>query len=212
MHGGTDMTTTTRFSIRHTIPVLAFVAGVLLAITSVGAIGSAEQQQSPIHLDFAYDTSDQSLVAGDASVIVVGQVTRELRRAGDRTIYEIELLGDPLKGNVQRTVNVSQIGFNNGDATHSLEGVGRLEVGDNYILAAVHPSRTEPQDALVVLSTVPGGNAIPVDGYEDPAVDEYREAVAQQQDPLPGSENAQQRQEAQEAWETRNGPPNDGRP
>lgn len=51
--------------------------------------------------------------------------------------------------------------------------------------ALVAPSAREPQDALLVLSAMAGGNLVEVDGVPslNPAVDRYRTAVARQRSP-----------------------------
>lgn len=90
-----------------------------------------------------------------------------------------------LEGTMPDRYNVSQLGFRADGKDYELDGLPLMTPGRTYVMALVAPSAREPQDALLVLSAMAGGNLVEVDGVPslNPAVDRYRTAVARQRSP-----------------------------
>jgi hypothetical protein len=164
--------------------LLAAAIGIAAALTLTGATQRTEVITPRFDADFWYDVSDPTLIAGEASFVVVGEVERSVRRDGDRTIYRVRVL-DRLRGQTPPVIGVSQLGFVEGDARYELDGFPLMEAGRRYVMALAAPARSESQDALVLLSASGAGNRVEVDDPDDERVTRYRHAVEAAQSPFP---------------------------
>lgn len=146
------------------------------------AAGETPARVGYISFDTWYNTQDPRLVFGEASFVVVGRVTEKLRIDGDRTVFDVQIERE-LKGATPSTVRVSQLGHVDENEAVEVEGMPLMQPGNSYVIALTPPSSAEAQDALIVLTAAHGGNAVEVDGPNDPAVGKYRGFVHQQQSP-----------------------------
>jgi len=167
------MLTRCRWLLAISVGVGGLVAG------AVGGVGGSAQAPRvvAIQVDFAYDVGDPGLVAGDAAFVVAGEVESYVRRVEDRSIIRVRVL-DELKGSVPKAIQVSQLGYVDGETTYELEGFPLMKEGDAYILALVAPAEQEPQDALILLSAQKNGNKVRIASLLDPAVETYKAAIA----------------------------------
>lgn len=174
-----------QFDLKLTVPrLIAVGVGMALALAVASFVVAPVENPThvPILADFGYDVRDQRLIAGDATFVVVASVDRVIRIDGHRTVFGIRVL-ESLKGRLGSQVNVSQLGYDDGDIVRELEGFSLLAEGKTYVLALVAPSPEEPQDALIVLSAQGDGNAVEVTGTHDPLVHRYRLSIENQLSP-----------------------------
>lgn len=179
---------------RSSIPSAFALAAGLLAGLAAAVLPVVPRSEGPrsvwIQADFAYDVSDPTFVAGDATVIVVATVDEEIRKDGDRTLFQVSV-SDVLEGEVPQVLNVSQLGFRTDEAVYELEEFPLMTLGKTYIMALVAPSEQEAQDALILLSASGEGNLVEVVDSGDPKVASYRDAVMGQRVPWPAGDDAE---------------------
>lgn len=82
---------------------------------------------------YAYDTSDPTLLLGDADFVVVGTVASNLGPIGDmQTAFEVDVILE-LKGTTPEKIVVRQLGVSGEDQQVIVEGVQSFEVGATYV-------------------------------------------------------------------------------
>lgn len=186
---------------RWSVRALALSAGAATALLGQAVLRAPDgDPRAAIHADFAYDTSDPRLVAGDATVVAVATVERAVRVDGDRTVFGVRARA-LLEGATPERYNVSQLGYRTRDHAYEVEGFPLMRPGRTYVMAMVAPAPNEPPDALLLLTASAGGNLIEVEGAGDAAVDRYRDAVAGQRSPwAPADRVDEQRADDYRRW------------
>lgn len=82
---------------------------------------------------YAFDTSDPTLLLGDADFVVVGTVASNLGPVGDmQTAFEVNVILE-LKGTTPEIIVVRQLGVTGEDQQVIVEGVQSFEVGKTYV-------------------------------------------------------------------------------
>ncbi len=117
------------------VRIICLAAGGALGLgLAVATAESDHPTEIFIQVDYAYDTADPRLIAGDAAVVAVATVTQEIGRRDDRTEFEVSVK-ELLKGDSPNTLRVSQLGFRDGDDTYQLEGMPLVQPGRTYVMA-----------------------------------------------------------------------------
>lgn len=185
---------------RWGLRLLAMSAGASVAIAVQSAVPGERRPTPSIHVDFAYNTADPELVAGDATVVAIATVERPVRMDDDRSVFEVRV-AELLEGDMPMLYKVSQLGYRKDGASFEVEGFPLMIPGRTYVMALVAPAPNEPQDALIVLTAASGGNLLPVNGPQDRAADRYRRAVAGQRSPwLPADGTERKRADDYRRW------------
>ncbi|MGC5331419.1 hypothetical protein [Micromonospora sp. DT62] len=132
--------------------------GLVALVLAVGGWFTYQQlrpaQTHPVSVSFAFDTTNRAKVAGYADAVVVGTVTgvaevRQGERGAPHTIFKVAV-SDRLKGDVEDTILVDQLGGTRGKDTWTVEGVQQLAVGSAYVLPLT--SRNGSDEHVLVLT------------------------------------------------------------
>jgi hypothetical protein len=160
--------------------VIGTIAVAVLGLTTAIVWSNQSRFGSPrtiyIESSYGFDVSDKRQLAGYSEDVFLGRVVEAVGSEDSHTQYSVEVL-EPIKGRLEGTVTVSQLGYVDGVETHEAEDQPLLVPGQQYVLVTNPDIDREGWHTLIA---GPASAATTNETNRGEVVSEYRRAVRNQ--------------------------------
>lgn len=166
---------------KHRMLLWTVILVVVGAATWLGYHALAPGKTYVIRSSYAFDVNDTRQLAGQADALFVGTVSRVAGvEKGPQTIFAVAV-EEVLKGDLNGTVLVRQLGGTVGKDTWVLDDQAALLVGRTYVLVVTRS--VEQPGAYTLLAGPRGHELLGSTQARVAALNDWREAVRNQREP-----------------------------